>query len=536
MKVRQIHRFSILLVLLCLFAWPCKGQKLYLDLTACGNFLTDRRSDMYDFIENHLLNEVNKDSIQNNFGLDILYNMDLAQLYVLKYKDEEKAIHCLEHCKDKLYALKDDKASHDAYKDCLSSLKFYYLNTGKLSKAEEACKEYLLLSISDDLNENIVSTYSILASVYEQEGDSILAYNARREYQLAQVKLYVKNHPKQSAILNQFQVLLQSKKSFEQNNQTDTIDYVYTLIMLGNILKETCGSDIAEPLEHYLKAYKIIQANNFLRYKTPLINSCYENLQEIFIKNAQQPGSPLFIKHITPDLIYLYDGILDESDIYYSFAASYGANGFPQQALDYEKLALRCIDREGKDAKNKKIRIYRSLINDYWDMRNDTSNVAAWTCIRELKSLTHNNNDTLYSECLLKEGIALRYLNKKDEAIDQFKSCLPLFKNKYGETSDLYIDCLNQIALSISVSDTEMAIKYLTEAKNLIKVSNKVKATTIYGVSLNLAKCYIAKSKWQPALDELEIAEQGEKKIFGKAKLSTIQLKEQCIYYLRQGN
>jgi len=79
-------------------------------------------------------------------------------------------------------------------------------------------------------------------------------------------------------------------------------------------------------------------------------------------------------------------------------------------------------------------------------------------------------------------------------------------------------------------------MKYLTEAKELIKASSNVTSSTIYGVSFNLARCYIAISKWQLALDELEIAEQEEKKILGKAKLSTIQLKEQCIFNLKQGN
>lgn len=497
--------------------------------------LKERRSDMYDFIENHLLNEVDKDSIRNDFGLDILYHMDLGLLYSVKYNDEEKALPYLEYSKDKLYALKDDKGSIVPYKICLSALKSFYFNTRRFDKAKQTCEEFLAMSISDDINDDIINTYSILAAIYEQEGDSVLAYNAHSECQTGYVKLYVKSHPEQSAILSQFQMLLQTRKTFELNHQTDSIDYVNVLIMLANVLKKACGNDVVEPFELNLKAYKLIKANNLLRFKTPLIESCYVNLQEVYIKYAQEPAKSLFIKQITPDLIYLYDGILDESDIYQSFAASYGANGFYQQALDYDKLALRSLNEKGEDVYSKKVRIYKGLINDYWGLKNDTANLSALTCIRELKSLTLNNDDSLYSECLLNEGIALRYLYKENEAIAHFKDCLSLFKNKYGDTSDLYIDCLNQIALT-ALSDTTTAMEYLIEAKKLISASNKVKTSTIRGVCINLARCYMAESRWKSALNELEIAEHKEIEIFGKANLSTIQSKEQCLYYLKQGN
>lgn len=535
MRLKQIHNLSIVLIVFCLLALPCEGQDLYYDLTACGNLLNERRSDMYDFIENHLLNEVDKDSIRNDFGLDILYHMDLGLLYSVKYNDEEKALPYLEYSKDKLYSLKDDKGSIVPYKICLSALESYYYNTRRFDKAKQTCEEYLAMSISDDINDNIINTYSILAAIYEQEGDSVLAYNAHSECQLGYVKLYVNSHPEQSALLNQLQMLLQSRKSFELNHQTDSIEYVNVLIMLGNILMKTSGNDVVEPFGLYLNAYKLIQANKLLRYKTPLIESCYVNLQEIYIKYAQEPAKSLFIKQITPDLIYLYDGILDESDIYQSFAASYGANGFYQQALDYDKLALSCINEEGEDVYSKKTRIYRSLINDYWGLKTDTANQSALVCIRELKSMTVNNDDSLYSECLLNEGIGLRYVYKENEAIAHFKDCLSLFKSKYGDTSNFYIDCLNQIALTV-LPDATTAMEYLIEAKKRISTSSEVKASTIRGVCINLARCYMAESNWKSALNELEIAEQEEIEIFGKASLSTIQSKEQCLYYLKQGN
>ena len=135
----------------------------------------------------------------------------------------------------------------------------------------------------------------------------------------------------------------------------------------------------------------------------------------------------------------------------------------------------------------KKIRIYKSLIANYWGLRNDTANVSALACVRELKALTLNYDDSLYSDCLLNEGIALRYLHKGNEAIAQFKDCLSLFKNRYGATSDFYISCLNQIALT--VSNTEEAMKYLTEAKELIKATSNVSSENIHGVFFNLARC-----------------------------------------------
>jgi len=532
--MRQIHNLSILVVFLCLFAGPCYGQKLYKELLVCGNLLQERRSDMYDHIENYLLNEVDKDSIRNVPGIDILYNLDMGFLYSVKYNDEEKAIPYLEYCRDKLYALRDDKQARVPYKSCLEALQSYYFNTRRFDKAKKVCEEFLAASIADDINSNIINTYSILAAIYEQEGDSVLAHNAHNECQLGYIKLFVKNHPKESAVLSQFKMLLQTRQSLELNHQTDSIVYVNTLILLGNILKTACGNDVVEPFSLYLKAYRIIHDKGLLKYKTSLLEACYVNLQEIYIQYVPEPAKSLFIKQITPDLIYLFDGILSESDIYQSFAASFGAKGFDQQALDYNKLALSSIKSNEKNVRNKKIRIYKSLIDDYWGLKNDTANVSALACVRELKALTLNYDDSLNSDCLLKEGIALRYLHKENEATAQFKDCLSLFKNKYGTFSDFYISCLNQIALT--APSTEEGMKYLTEAKELIKASSNVTSSTIYGVSFNLARCYIAISKWQLALDELEIAEQEEKKILGKAKLSTIQLKEQCIFNLKQGN
>jgi len=534
MRLRQIHKLSFLILFLCMLAGPCKGQKLYKELIACGDLLQERRSDMYDYIENYLLYEVDKDSIRNVSGLDIIYNLDMGFLYSVKYNDEEKAIPYLEYCRNKLYALRDDKEVRVPYKSCLEALQSYYFNTRRFDKAKKTCEEFLAASITDDINSKIINTYSILSAIYEQEGDSVLAYNAHNECQLGYVKLFVKNHPEQSAVLSQFKMLQQSRKSFELREQTDSIGYVNTLILLGNILKTACGNDVVEPFSLYLKAYRIIHENGLLKYKTSLLEECYVNLQEIYIKYVAEPTKSIFIKQITPDLIYLFDGILSESDIYQSFAASFGAKGFDQQALDYNKLALSSIKSNEKNVRNKKIRIYKSLLNNYWGLKNDTANVSALACVRELKTLSLNYDDSLYSDCLLNEGIALRYLHKENEAIAQFKDCLPLFKNRYGATSDFYISCLNQIALT--VSNTEEAIKYLTDAKELIKASANVTSSTIHGVSLNLARCYIVISKWQPALEELEIAEQEEKKILGKANLSTLQLKEQCIFNLKQGN
>ncbi len=231
------------MVVVSLFVLPCKGQNLYNDLTACGNLLMERRSDMYDYIENHLLNEVDKNSIRNDFGLDIIYHMDLDLLYTVKYNDEEKSL---------LYKLRDDNGSIVPYKICLSALESSYFNTKRFDKAKQACEEYLAMSISDDINDYIITTYSILAAIYEQEGDSALAYNAHSECQTEYVNLYAKNHPGQSAILNQFQMLLQSKESFELNNQADSREYANVLIMLANILKKACGNDVVEPFGLYL--------------------------------------------------------------------------------------------------------------------------------------------------------------------------------------------------------------------------------------------------------------------------------------------
>ena len=266
MRLRQMHKLSILVVFLCMFAWPCKGQKLYKELTAYGNLLQERRSDMYDYIEHHLLNEVDKDSIRNDFGLDILYNLDMGFLYSVKYNDQEKAIPYLEYCQDKLHALRDDKAIRVPYKSCLEALQSYYFNTRRFDKAKKTCEEYLTMSLSDDINVNVINTYSILAAIYEQQGDSVLAYNAHNECQLGYVKLYVKNHPKESAVLSQFKMLLQTRQSLETSHRTDSVGYVNTLILLGNILRKACGVDVAEPFSLYLKAYRTIRENGFLKY------------------------------------------------------------------------------------------------------------------------------------------------------------------------------------------------------------------------------------------------------------------------------
>lgn len=521
-----------LLILICSFCLPSKGQDVYSWLRTCGKLLSERRTDYYDTIEHYLLDEADKDSIRNDSLLDILYHEDLALLYTAKYNDNDRAIREMEYVKDGLHALKKDKESREPYKVVLGGLATFYFNAGRYDEAQQECEEYITLSLTDEINPDIVNKYSILSKIYEAKGDSLLAENAHKNCQLGIVRLYVKEHPQQSALLQQFQTLLKDKESCEMNYLTGSIDYVHTLILIGQTLMKTCGDDVVEPFRMFLKAYQLIHAHNLARYKTSLLEVCYIALQELYIKYAPEPTKSLFIKQLVPELISHFEGILDESRIYESVASSYGANGYYQQALDYDKLALAKINMSSDDASDRKLHLYDSIIEDCLGLKSDTANAAALGYIRELKSLSINRADSIYDKCLINEGCVLRYLYKIDESLSHFKACLPYFKKKYSETSNRYIECLNQLAMTSE--DNAQSERYLMKAKRLIGEAKDVNSSNVYGVSINLAKCYIKDLKWNLAAEEIKIAKQIEIEIFGNARLSTLQLEEQCLLNIKQ--
>lgn len=519
-------RLALFILIICSFCLQCKGQDAYSWLKTCGKLLSERRTDYYDTIEHYLLDEADKDSIHNDSLLCLLYHFNLAQLYALKYNDNDRSIREMEYVKDGLYALKDDKESREPYKIILGGLATFYFNVGRYDEAQRACEEYLTLSLTDEVNPNIVNKYSILSKMYEAKGDSVLAENAHKNCQLGIVRLYVKEHPQQSALLQQFQMLLNDKESCELNSQTGSIDYVNTLILIGQTLMKTCGDEVVEPFRMFLKAYRLIHIHNLAGYKTSLLEVCYTALQELYIKYAPEPTKSLFIKQLVPELIRHFEGVLDESRIYESVASSYGAKGYYQQALDYDKLALAKLNVSNDDAFGWKLHLYDRIIEDYLGLKSDTANASALGYIRELKSLSVNRIDSIYDKCLINEGCVLRYLYKIDESLSHLKACLSYFKKKYSEMSNIYIECLNQLAMTSE--DNAQSERYLMKAKRLIGETKNVSSSNVYGVSINLAKCYIKDLRWNLAAEEIKMAKRIEIEIFGKARLSTLQLEEQC--------
>ena len=110
---------------------------------------------------------------------------------------------------------------------------------------------------------------------------------------------------------------------------------------------------------------------------------------------------------------------------------------------------------------------------------------------------------------LEEKGIILRYLEKIGESKAVINTNLKYFEKKYGKLSDQYVSSLNQLSMAFSEDDPKRLF-YLKEAKGLIS-SGKIKDSIVRGVSINLARYYISKKKYNEARIELGIAEDIER-------------------------
>lgn len=290
---------SLIIFFLCIL--PCKSQSISDYLTTCTNLLNNQRSDMYDEIEHYLLYEANKDSIKGDCMLDVQYHTTLGYLYELKYSDDQKAVQELEYAMNRLHALRDDKESRNMYKQSIYGIAIGYCNLKQLDKAIDAFEEFIMLSNSDEIDQSLVRTYFILANIYSENGDTLLAENAHKQCQIGHIKMYIKDHPQQSALLDQFLSATKDKESLEHNSLTNGIEYVNSLVLMGNILMKACGDDIAEPFAILMKAYRLMHSNNLLHDKSPYIGLGLDMLLDISTKYLSGPNNSQLIQSLKQD-------------------------------------------------------------------------------------------------------------------------------------------------------------------------------------------------------------------------------------------
>ena len=165
---------------------------------------------------------------------------------------------------------------------------------------------------------------------------------------------------------------------------------------------------------------------------------------------------------------------------------------------------------------------------DYLGCSSDSTNQAAFEYLRKFGKLISEKETNYYEWYLENKGALLRYLYKKNEAIQCFNNNLSYYTRKYGKESNQYISTLNQLALCYPF-ESETFLSYLLKAKSLINKIKDPNESTLRGICINLARNYILTGKPQEAKIELDKAATIEKKIFGKLLPLTQELINQCV-------
>ena len=108
------------------------------DVTTMLNVISDvfntKQETLYNEAEDYL-NTLSKDSIEKNLETEILYHVNKAFLYELKYKDWEKSNQELDYILNKIKPVKHLPEYSDPYKMLLSAYGYSLLNSGQADKA-----------------------------------------------------------------------------------------------------------------------------------------------------------------------------------------------------------------------------------------------------------------------------------------------------------------------------------------------------------------------------------------------------------------
>lgn len=498
------------------------AQNIETMLNVCGDVLNEGNEALYDEVENYLMN-IEKDSL-TELSLDLLYHLELANLYMIKYKDVKKSLGELEYTYSKIAPNKHLKEYKDNYKHVLSALGMCYYDSGDIEKAENYINKYIVEYSTEEYDIGLFRAYSFLSSIYEHKGNLQLAQNCHDKCQEMIVKSYIQQHPEHSYYLDNFQVFKQTIAKYEKS-KTISEEYLNTLSALGSLLYKINKIEYNEPTNIFYKVLYIAREYNLSKCRC--LEECYVYLLNIIAQHVNEPLKSQTLEWLVPQMIDYFTGALSEADVYMSVSSALGANQCDELALLYDNKALQSLDQKEK---GKLPKIYQGMILHYLGLRNDSANLSALDYLYKLKKTT-KEGDEYYDFCLDYEASILRYVYRFDESMACLKNNLRYYKKTYGKTSDQYIDNLNQLALS-DIDNPEKALPYLEEAKGLI--STNTNKSTVDAIHINLARCYLAKGQYTDAYSAILVSEEIEANLYGQTKQLTKDIKNQCIARLNK--
>lgn len=496
---------SLILVLLLSINSDSHAQDIETMLNTISYVFTTKQEKYYDEAEDFLMN-VNKDSIASNVNLEMQYHLDLSLLHEIKYDNYEKAIEEQEFVYNKLAPYKFLEEYSSLYQSFIMGYAYHLMNFGILDKAEGVLNKIIIDNIFDEYSVHYYNTFNLLSRIYENKLDTTLAKECHNKCQEFLVKRYIKDNPQYSFYLDNYKTFKYTLSSLERTRKTNTESYINNLCSLGTLLRKI---DYGEYWESFLLFQNALDYSQ--KYKLNHCNGlseCYVNLQRIYIEYLPEPMKSEMIERLIPMELEYYAQVIDPSDIYYSISTTFAVNKQPENAIKYGLMALESANNEVDNHKSL-MKVYQGLIYSYLDLSTDSANSTAFEYLNKLESIVTEQDIDYYDWCLEEKGIILRYLEKIGESKAVINTNLKYFEKKYGKLSDQYVSSLNQLSMAFSEDDPKRLF-YLKEAKGLIS-SGKIKDSIVRGVSINLARYYISKKKYNEARIELGIAEDIER-------------------------
>jgi len=524
--MNKFYRLIVCFFIVASFNSVSLGQDVESMLNVCCRVLEDRNEALYDEVENYLIN-IDTDSINGNLYMETLYHIALGNLYAYKYKDWSKSTLELEYLLPKIEPFKHLDTYHEPYKALLYAYGISLINIGDFDKAEKAFSKHIIEAIEDEYDTHLYTSYNVLAEIYMQKNNLKLAEDCHDKCQSFLINSYIRDHPEHSFYLDSFNSLKTAIKKSKNSNTVNTEQHINLLCSLGTLLNKIDQGNYEETSHVYFEALKI--AIDCDLKKASGLADCLVNLQKIIIKNFQEPLKSNLMEKLVPLEIEYFSELSQPEDTYISVALSYAANQYYDKAIEYGTNALEILKKDKNRNCEKLNQLYRTLVSCYLGLSTDSANVIAFEYLQKLENNISDNDEEYYEWALENHGIILRYLYKTEDAIKWFNNNLNYFQKKYSEYSDQYISTLNQLALTYLSVENEKSFSYLSQAKRLIAQSENVTKSTIRGVSINLARYYISKEKYDKAMTELNRVRDIENILFGKETTITKELIQKCL-------
>ena len=501
------------------------AQNIESMLNRCMEMLNSRNYKLYDEAEKYL-NEVNKDSIERNLHLEILYHADMAFLHGIKYHDWLMSVKEMDYVLTRVTPVKYLPEYNDSYKNILVYYGYSLYFSDQTEKSIVYFNKLLVEDFAEEFDSRIYDAYCILAEAYEKIGNYALSKSCHNQCQHFLVNNYVHLHPEHSFYRDNYNSIKYSISQLEAKNDTTSEEYVNNLCSLGYLLHKVDLGQYTESMTVLHKAIKCAFDNKL--FKCVGLDECYMSIKDIYIKYLPDPIKSEMIEKLIPHMVDFYSGTMEVEDIYESVALTYGADQQYEKSIEYELKILNILEKKSTYNKEKIKKIYKGLVMDYLGLSTDSANLKAFSYLQKIRKIVTPNDDEYYDWYIENYGAVLRYLYKNDEAIKFFNSNLSYFEKKYGKNSDQYISTLNQLALCYPY-ESDSYISHMQQAKQLLNNSKNVSKTTLRAICINTAQHYIKKGMIDEAKQELKIAESIELEMLGYIMPFTQELINTCL-------